>query len=175
MHIEIVNFIEKIRDKFPNNFNDANYLDIGSLDINGSNKQYFTHGNYIGCDLIVGNNVDIVCEAAKLPYPDETFHTIISTESFEHDKNWKKTLKKAVDLLKSGGLFVFSCATTGRAEHGTVINSPDDNPALYFGDYYKNLTEKDIRKVLKIENIFKEFEFSINIEHCDLYFWGIKK
>ena len=42
-------------------------------------------------------------------------------------------------------------------------------------EYYKNLTEKDIRECINIENIFSEFEFSINHNHYDLYFWGIKK
>jgi hypothetical protein len=42
-------------------------------------------------------------------------------------------------------------------------------------DYYKNLTEIDIRKCIDIDNIFSEYEFEVEYNHCDLYFWGIKK
>jgi len=42
-------------------------------------------------------------------------------------------------------------------------------------NYYKNLEEKDIRAVLDIEKIFSNFSFEVELNHCDLYFWGIKK
>jgi hypothetical protein len=56
-------------------------------------------------------------------------------------------------MLKSNGLFIFTCATDGRAEHGTNRTSPADAPLLTgnWSDYYKNLTETDIMDVLDID------------------------
>ncbi len=65
----------------------------------------------------------------------------------------------------------FSCATTGRAEHGTPRTSPYDAP--YCGEYYKNLTEDDVRSACDL-SAFKEYAFSTNEQAHDLYFWGIK-
>ena len=39
----------------------------------------------------------------------------------------------------------------------------------------KNLTEEDIRKCIDINASFSEYEFEVELNHCDLYFWGIKK
>ena len=85
-----------------------------------------------------------------------------------------------VNLLKQGGLMVFTCASDGRHEHGTLRTSPENAPFLSqfseeWVNYYKNLNESDIRKVLDINNLFSSFEFQYNPETCDLYFWGVKK
>ena len=42
-------------------------------------------------------------------------------------------------------------------------------------DYYKNVTEKMIRDAVDVDKIFSSYEFEIEEDHCDLYFWGIKK
>ena len=45
----------------------------------------------------------------------------------------------------------------------------------FYHNYYKNLTEDDIRAVMDINNTFTEFNFEFESRACDLYFWGIKK
>ena len=67
-----------------------------------------------------------------------------------------------VKLLKSGGLMVFTCASTGRHEHGTLRTTPDNAPFLgdiseKWANYYKNLTEDDIRSVIDVNDIFNNF------------------
>ena len=42
-------------------------------------------------------------------------------------------------------------------------------------EYYRNVTEEDIRSFCDIEKIFSEFKFEVEENHCDLMFWGIKK
>jgi hypothetical protein len=42
-------------------------------------------------------------------------------------------------------------------------------------DYYKNLTEDDIRECINIDDIFVDYQFEVEENHCDLFFWGIKK
>lgn len=154
-------------------------LDIGALDINGNNQFLFDDCLYLGVDLAPGRNVDFVSKGHELALPDASFDVIISTECFEHDQFYDRTLRNVVRLLKPGGLFLFSCATTGRPEHGTRRTTPHDAPFIQglgeWSDYYKNLEEPDIREALDLESIFSQFEFSTNSESKDLYFWGIKQ
>lgn len=178
-HIQQQEYCKSIQEKFPEFFNNKFVLDIGSLDINGNNQQYFTDCNYIGVDIAYGRNVDIVSKGHELGFPDNTFDVIISTECFEHDQYYVDTIKNIYRMLRPGGLFVFTCATTGRPEHGTRRTTPEDAPLLQtdieWSDYYKNLTENDIREILDIESSFSLFSFSINVIANDLYFYGFKQ
>jgi hypothetical protein len=93
---------------------------------------------------------------------------------------WKETIMNVIDnLLRPGGLFVFSCATTGRPVHGTTMFDPQDSPFTVQEDewagYYMNVTELDVRAAIKIEDYFTAHHFYIDTESCDLYFWGILK
>ena len=83
-------------------------------------------------------------------------------------------------MLRPNGLLCFTCASTGRPEHGTRRTSPLDS----FGtignfedmqDYYKNLTENDIDEVLDLNKSFSNWDLYYNSESSDLYFVGIKK
>ena len=152
----------------------TNVLDIGSLDINGNNRYLFEQCNYTGIDIGEGKNVDVVC-SGHLFKSDDLFDVVISTECFEHDEHWQQTLKNVINnLLKDGGLFLFSCAAPGRPEHGTKKTSPKDSP--FTTDYYRNLSEEDIRSVLDCDEIFSNYKFKTRKEFPqDLYFYGIKK
>ena len=171
-------FLEKVRRAYPNYFIGKKVLDVGSLDINGSNKDLFMNCDYLGIDVADGRNVDLVTPAHKLDVPDETFDVVISSECFEHDMYYKESLLNIFRVLKKGGMFLFTCATTGRPEHGTRRTSPQDAPLLQgmdeWQDYYKNLEEKDIVEVLDM-SLFMRHKFEIGHQTCDLYFWGIKK
>jgi len=149
-------------------------LDIGSLDINGNNRYLFEQCNYTGIDIGEGKNVDVVC-SGHLFKSDDLFDVVISTECFEHDEYWQQTLKNVINnLLKDGGLFLFSCAAPGRPEHGTKRTSPKDSP--FTNDYYRNLSEADIRSVLDCDEVFSNYKFKTRIDFPqDLYFYGIKK
>lgn len=153
---------------FPDYFENKRVLDIGSLDINGHNSCYFDNCDFTGCDLGPGKGVDLVCPAHKLNLPP--FDTIISTECFEHDPCLDRTLDKIESLLKPGGLFVFTCATTGRLEHGTHDRDSTSSPYTLF--YYRNV---DIQVVLWYLNMdmFEKYCFDVIPE--DLRFWGVRK
>jgi len=177
-HKEQKEFCLSMKRQFPEYFEKKTVLDIGSGDVNGNNNQYFKDCFILGNDIGYGPNVHLLCFAHELPFIDEFFDTIISTECLEHDRHYNKTLNSAVRMLKSGGLYVFTCATTGRPEHGTSKSKPYQVFATRvegLEDYYKNLTEGGIRKVLDVGKYFSEYEFSVNNTHHDLYFWGIKR
>jgi hypothetical protein len=80
-----------------------------------------------------------------------------------------------IRLCKSGGLVVFTCATTGRPEHGTERSTPQDSPLTIAKgwSYYLNLTAEDFSFV-DFDSIFAEYQFSVNSQSCDLYFYGVK-
>jgi SAM-dependent methyltransferase len=175
-HEEQINFCKKVKNSFPEYFKNVNVLDVGSLDINGSNRYLFEDYEYTGIDVGEGKNVDVVCRGHEFK-SSILFDTIISTEVFEHDVHYVKTIKNIISLLKPNGLFLFTCASIGRPEHGTFRTTIQDNPLAHgeFGEYYKNLEESDIRKIVNIEKIFAEFTFEYQDPPCDLYFYGIKK
>lgn len=175
-HPEQATFCLSVKKKYPERFTKPDVLDVGSLDINGNNRYLFDGGRYIGIDVGMGNNVDIVCKGHEFN-PGKQYDIVISTECFEHDQHWKDTVANCISLTKPGGLFMFTCATTGRQEHGTSRTTPQDSPFTHkqFNDYYMNLTEYDIRQVQPFDSEFSEFAFSTNNHTKDLYFYGIKK
>lgn len=171
-HVAQEEFCKKIKELFPIYFKNKKVLDCGSLDVNGNNKYLFESCEYTGIDIGEGKNVDVVSMIHRFK---GKFDVIISTECFEHDLYYKLSLQNIVRMLKDNGLFLFTCATEGRGEHGTLRKDSWTAPFLAeipeWQNYYKNLTENDIREVINMED-FKECKFEINGE--DLYFWGIK-
>jgi SAM-dependent methyltransferase len=170
-------FVKSILEEY---FIDKNVLDVGSGDINGNNRFLFKNCKYEGNDVIQAPNVTIVSKTKNLPYENETFDTIISTECFEHDPTYKESFLKIYDMLKKDGLFCFTCASTGRAEHGTRRTTPHDSYGTMgkledMSDYYKNLTEQDLNDVLNLNELFSVWDTYYCNSSKDLYFLGIKK
>lgn len=174
-HIQQRQFIQKTKDHFPECFEGENLqvLEIGSLNINGTVRDFFAAQLYRGLDLIEGKDVDIVCPGNEYDAADEYFDTTISTECFEHDKHWKDTFKNMYRMTKKGGMVIFTCASDGRHEHGTTRTSPADSPAT--NDYYMNLNAQHFLDEFNISEMFSKHLFEYNPVTCDLYFWGIKK
>ena len=171
-------FIAKTHAKYIMNFNDSKVLEIGSLNINGSVREYFTNCTYTGIDVGEGMGVDIVCEGQKFDDPDASYDTVISAECFEHNPYWSETFTNMIRLCKSGGLIIITCATTGRPEHGTMLHDADSSrlTVAKAWDYYHNLTELDFRGLdLDLDDVFTSYEFSVDIYAHDLYFVGVKK
>ena len=148
-------FVKKIVGDF---FINKHVLDVGSGDINGNNRFLFENCEYNGNDVIEAPNVTIVSKTKDLPFQSNTFDTIVSTECFEHDPEYKESFLKIYDMLKPDGLFCFTCASTGRPEHGTRRTTPQDSYGTIgklddMSDYYKNLTELDLNEVLKLNSM----------------------
>lgn len=177
-HIEQIQYCKLVKNKYPEYFINKKVLDIGSLDINGNNRYLFENCKYTGVDIGPGKNVDIVSRGHEYHAEDNSYDFIISTECFEHDMYYELTIKNIFRMLKSNGMFLFTCATTGRPEHGTLRTTPSDAPLLkeipVWSNYYKNLTENDVKNIDNFDKIFKIYNFSVNLTSKDLYFYGIK-
>lgn len=168
-------FFQSVKDCFPAMFAGVRVLDVGSLDINGSLRSMFTNSTYVGIDLGPGKNVDIVSKGHEFK-SDTPFDTIVSANCLEHDMFYRDTLRNMVSLLRSGGLMVLGCASTGFREHGTRRTTPHDAPLLEgeWADYYKNLNEAHVREAIDIDGLFSNYCFRAG-DDCCLYFWGVKR
>jgi SAM-dependent methyltransferase len=172
-HPQQQEFCLSVKNKFPEKFTNVSVFDLGSLDINGNNRFLFDGDyDYVGVDLIEGNNVDIVCNG-HLYSREEPFDTAISTECFEHDIYWKESFQNMFNLLKPGGLLLFTCGSAGRGPHGTLECRPEDSPAT--NEYYGNRMPEDYITSFNLDEMFTEYKFDINWFCNDLYFYGIKK
>jgi SAM-dependent methyltransferase len=189
-------FIVYVRNKFPNFFQNVKVLEVGSLDINGSMRSFFSDCDYLGIDVGEGKGVDLVIQGQEYDAPDDTFDVCASGECFEHNPYWAETFANMVRMCKPGGLVFFTCATTGRKEHGTSRSDKGSSPlTIDIGwEYYQNLDEQDFRESFEesFDDVFSEYEFHSTVDYdnptdfiknmrtyinpCeDLYFWGIKK
>lgn len=180
MHQEAKSFTIFVKAILGNFFLNKTVLDVGSGDINGNNRFLFKNCNYHGNDVVKAPNVTVVSRTKDLEFTNEYFDTVISTECFEHDPDYVESLKKIYEMLKPGGLFLFTCASTGRKEHGTRRTSKEDSYGTIgnlpdMQDYYKNLTLEDIKKVFDLSSSFSTWDSYYNSKSCDLYFYGIKK
>lgn len=149
-------------------------LDVGSYDINGSLKYLFPNSDYTGLDLAEGPNVDIVVSGDKYN-TEKRYDITFSCECFEHNPQYLQTFQNMIDLTKANGLVVFTCATTGRPEHGTKNTSPHSSLASQevSSDYYKNLVKEDFDQC-DLDAIFSSYSFYTNTYSNDLYFIGRK-
>jgi hypothetical protein len=160
----------------PDGYAEKRLLEIGSYDVNGTIRPFFSGASkYVGVDLIAGPSVDSVIEGHKLADPDEAYDLTIACECFEHNPRWIETLLNMYRLTRRGGILIFTCATTGRLEHGTArtasTGASPGTQGVGWG-YYRNLRESDFREQLCFESKFESHLFLINRQSRDLYFIG---
>lgn len=171
-HPEQREFFASVTARFPSYFTGRRVLEVGSLNINGTVRDFFTDCDYTGVDLEPGPGVDVVGEGQALDYPDESFDVVVSAECFEHNPYWLQTFVNMRRMCS--GLVVFTCATEGRGEHGTTRTDPASSPfTVGRWDYYRNLTADDFHADLNLDALFAAYEFSTNDLSHDLYFWGL--
>lgn len=180
MHQQALDFTRFVKNTLPEYFENKVVLDVGSGDINGNNRDLFVNCKYEGNDVIQTRNVTVVSKTKDLTFAEKSFDTIISTECFEHDPEYRESFEKIYSLLKQDGLFCFTCASTGRPEHGTRRTSPQDSYGTIGGltdmqDYYKNLTIQDVNDALELNEKFSSWRSFYNVVSKDLYFVGIKR
>lgn len=170
MHKEANDFILRMKKEYSILFNRVKVLDVGSLDINGNNRAYFSEFEYLGLDIGKGKNVDIVCPI-HLFQTEDKFDFIISTEMLEHDKYWKKSIAKMISILDSNGSLLITCANINREEHGTSRTSPIDSP--FTNDYYKNISKEMLLSVFN--NKFKTLIIEETDDKKDIYLFANEK
>jgi SAM-dependent methyltransferase len=139
VHRQALDFLERMKQQYWDVFKAKRVLELGSLDMNGSPREFFwAPQDYVGVDWREGKGVDEVSMAHEYRgRHDEYFDCVVSTEMLEHDPKWRETLQRAVELLRPGGHIVLTMAGTGRPPHEVGV-APGENP------YYENRTIEDI-------------------------------
>lgn len=173
MHREPEQFVAAVKRQVPDYFSGKKVLEVGSLDINGSVRGFFTDCQYTGIDLGEGKGVDVVAHVTDYHRLDDgEFDAIVSTETLEHDHAWAKSLTAMYRLLKPNGLLLVTCAAPNRPEHGTMrTGSADASP--FTADYYRNISVEDFAAVLPA-NLFSKSYLGYRGDKDDLYFAGVK-
>lgn len=91
-----------------NDIKPTSVLDVGSFDVNGSYKQFFSapHFSYTGLDMSAGPNVDIVPAHAYnwIEIKDNTYDVVISGQALEHIEFFWVTMAEMTRVLQPGGL-----------------------------------------------------------------------
>lgn len=179
-HPEQKKFISKLKEQFSKNFKDIKMLEVGSLNINGTIRDYFDNCTYIGYDVGAGDCVDVVYDGVTFRPEDVEFDTVGSCNCFEHNPNWVSNFRDMHRILRTNGLLFISVPTTGCPEHGTEKEKANDSPLTVakgegWKNYYKNLTEQDFRENFNLDEMFSEYKFEIEDKVHDLYFYGFKK
>ena len=172
-HYEQRVFVEFVKSRFPEYFGNVSVIEIGSLDINGTVRDFFDNCAYLGVDVGLGPGVNLISEGQNLTFQDNCFDVAISVECFEHNPFWLETFINMHRMAKS--FVLFTCASNGRPEHGTTRTDSYSSPLTGEWNYYKNLDEEDFTSNLSLGELFSSYEFFYNKVTCDLYFWGLKQ
>lgn len=176
-HPQQMAFVGAVSRLLPEYFSGTKVCEVGSLDINGSVRGFFKACAYVGYDLAAGPGVDLAQEGQLIGEQTGAFDVVLSTECFEHNPFWVETFSNMLRMSKPSGLVLFTCATTGRAEHGTRRSTPADSPLTVGAgwDYYRNLTSEDFTKTFCLPGWFHTFHFYVCPVSCDLYFLGVRR
>lgn len=78
--------------------------------------QYFSHAaEYIGLDIEnsghphLNEHIDVFYDGKKIPFADNSFDSVFSSEVFEHVFNIEEVLTEIHRVLKPGGRLLFTC------------------------------------------------------------------
>jgi SAM-dependent methyltransferase len=159
----------------PEYFASRSVLEVGSLNVDGTIRDFFLDCQYIGLDLGLGNGVDLVCAGQDYGERACQFDVVASCETMQHNPHWRETWINMLRLLKPDGLIIMTCATAGRRQHGTEHHSRDDSPlTLSLGqNYYRNLIKEDFEGIVVHAGWFSHYEFLTDHSNTDLFFYGL--
>lgn len=151
--------------------------EICSLNINGTVRGFFADCDYTGFDVGAGPGVDEVLEGQRVGLPTGHFDTMVSAECFEHNPFWVESFANMLRMTRPGGLVAFSCASTGRPEHGTMRTGTNMSPPTHAKgwDYYRNLDADNFIHTFHLQGWFDYYHFLFCPRMFDLYFYHFFK
>lgn len=167
LHSEVLEFIGCIKGEFPDYFSGVKVVELGSLDINGTVRDLFKDCEYVGIDRHGGRGVDIVSLVHEVGLADGIWDVVVTTEMLEHDPYWRASLRRAVDLLRVGGLLIITCGSQERGEHNL-----EDSPVM---GYYRGLSMVEVSSQVLSCGIFKEVFLKLERSGLDIYCYFLGK
>ena len=118
-------------------------LDIGGRNINGTALDHFPNADATVLDVAPGAGVDIVADASTW-VPTQEWDLITCCEVYEHTYSWPGITATAFKALRSGGVFIVTCAGPGRHRHSAV----NGGCRMFPGEEYANVSVEDLERVL---------------------------
>jgi SAM-dependent methyltransferase len=94
----------------------APVLDVGSRDVNGSVRP-LCPTPYFGIDIEDGDGVDEVYDGHTIPFPKNSFQTVICTEVFEHAHRPWRLAEEILRVLRPGGVALVTARANGFQRH----------------------------------------------------------
>lgn len=158
------------------------YLDLGGYDVNGTVHD-LVRRTVVDADVHItvldyreGPGVDIVADARTF-MTDVKYDAVISTELLEHVAplpdlpdidGWRLVIGAASDALRPGGVFVGTCASTGRGAHAA-----DGSGWAANGEHYANVDPADLDDCLR-DFGFVDVTVTYNPHPGDVY-WSARR
>ncbi len=119
MHKNNQLWLKDLKQKYPNNFINAEVLELGSgYNTVATTKSYFENCKYIGVDTVAGRGVDVVCAAKNTQFKEEQFDTLLCLSMYEHDPTWRESITHNIPWVKKGGLIIMCWGAEGNLHHG---------------------------------------------------------
>ena len=132
-------------------------VEIGSQSINENIKEHLNKNHeYIGVDIVKGNNVDIVLEDPyKLPFEKDSIDVVISISTFEHTEFFWLSYLEILRILKPTGLFFLNVPSNSKYHRHSTDNwrfYPDSSQALESWGHRNNFKPKVLEHFTNYEN-----------------------
>ncbi len=91
-------------------------VEIGSLDINGSLRQFSpVNAIYVGVDFVSGPGVDIlIADSYQLPFESDSVDSVICSSVFEHSEFFWMLFLECLRILKPDGLLYVNAPSNGK-------------------------------------------------------------
>lgn len=142
MHPEVALFVRECTQV---DFTDAVVYEVGALNVNGQVRDMVPEGwrEWVGFDLVAGDGVDHVGDAAQLLPNFPPCDVMVSTEVLEHAPEWAHLLVTMCDAIRPGGWLLLTCAGNGRKPHAADGSPGGPHP----GEYYRNVSLAEVQTV----------------------------
>ena len=164
MHPEVIEYMQTVKERFPDHFEDSVVIEYGSKNINGSVRTMFEGGTYVGVNRDAGPGVDVVSRMHEYEHPCEV-DVVVTTSTMEHDKYLWESCDRCWEMLRSGGLF---CGTT--VNPGFPLHCPGEGE----DNHYAGVEADDLRDFLSVRT--EEFEVLEGGSQggTEVWFWAVK-
>lgn len=159
MHISQMEHIANCIDKYILNVPVLDILDVGSYDLNGCYKPLFNRlgWNYIGLDVAVGPNVDVILEDPyKFPFQKNTFDLVVSGSTFEHTEFFWLTFQEMTRVLRPKG-YIFLHAPSRGPEHKHPVDC-----WRFYPDGFRALAKYCSLEILEVHTDWNSYPASDN-------------
>ena len=140
MHAEAFAFVQETLAQLPPR---KRVVELGGRNFNGSIRGLFNGAEYTSVDILDGNGVDVVSDAADYQ-PTSPPDTVVCCEVLEHAYNAPAVVANALRILAPGGVLLLTCATDPRAPHSAI-----DGLGVRPDEWYWNIRPDDLGRWLK--------------------------